>query len=252
MLDRLLDLFWYAPQDVISRSLEAGIWDKQLLTRPILDVGCGDGRISQFLFSRHLPLDMGIDLDPGNISRAAQTKIYKSVRVADVCHLPFASGSFSTAVVNSTLEHIKEDSQAIAEISRVLRPGGRLLITVPTLLLLRTLRSDINRFNSRIAHFHYRSISQWRKIFTAHRLRVASYHYYFPAALMRLWLKLFNFSTFKLGRRELWSWIGDSRLTPFIPVGLIKKIIRRLASPYYPVRFSRSGCWAFIMAVKKP
>ncbi len=50
---------------------------------------------------------------------------------ADARHLPFADGEFDVVIAAEVLEHIHEDSAAIAELHRVLRPGGLLAVTVP-------------------------------------------------------------------------------------------------------------------------
>ena len=49
----------------------------------------------------------------------------------DAHHLPFPDGSFDVVIISEVLEHIPDDRGAIAEMVRVLRPGGRLAVTVP-------------------------------------------------------------------------------------------------------------------------
>jgi SAM-dependent methyltransferase len=50
---------------------------------------------------------------------------------ADACDLPFADETFDVAICLHTLEHIPDDRQALREIHRVLRPGGRAVLQVP-------------------------------------------------------------------------------------------------------------------------
>ena len=50
----------------------------------------------------------------------------------DATRLPFAAGAFRHVIVSEVLEHIQDDVAAIAEITRVLAPGGTLAVTVPT------------------------------------------------------------------------------------------------------------------------
>jgi SAM-dependent methyltransferase len=50
---------------------------------------------------------------------------------ADARHLPFDDGGFDVVIAAEVLEHIDEDATAIAELCRVLRPGGLLAVTVP-------------------------------------------------------------------------------------------------------------------------
>lgn len=49
----------------------------------------------------------------------------------DICSMPFASNSFDVILCNHVLEHIDDDRRALAEIYRVLRPGGWALLQVP-------------------------------------------------------------------------------------------------------------------------
>jgi SAM-dependent methyltransferase len=51
--------------------------------------------------------------------------------VADATRLPFAPAMFSHAICSEVLEHIEEDRAAVAELARVLKPGGDLLVTFP-------------------------------------------------------------------------------------------------------------------------
>src|SRR5581483_8007533 len=76
--------------------------------------------------------------------------------------LPFADDSFDFAVSIEVLEHLFEPQKAIAEIHRVLRPGGKLIVTVPNVSHWRN-RVDLGvfgRWNPRGDHL---SASQpWR------------------------------------------------------------------------------------------
>jgi SAM-dependent methyltransferase len=50
---------------------------------------------------------------------------------ADLQAMPYPDASFDTLICNNVLEHVADDNQALREIARVLRPGGRALLTVP-------------------------------------------------------------------------------------------------------------------------
>jgi SAM-dependent methyltransferase len=50
---------------------------------------------------------------------------------ADLCRLPFADGSFDVVLASHVLEHVRDDRAAIAEIWRILRPGGIAVLPVP-------------------------------------------------------------------------------------------------------------------------
>ncbi len=50
---------------------------------------------------------------------------------ADATRLPFAAAAFSHAIASEVIEHIEDDRGALRELERVLRPGGRLILTFP-------------------------------------------------------------------------------------------------------------------------
>jgi SAM-dependent methyltransferase len=56
-----------------------------------------------------------------------------SVVQGDALALPFAEGSFDRVIASEVLEHIPDDRSAMAELARVLRPGGTMAVTVPRL-----------------------------------------------------------------------------------------------------------------------
>lgn len=76
---------------------------------------------------------VGIDMSVGMAS-GAKSRYAALVAVGgDVCRLPFADGSFDVIVSNSTLDHMDSMElveQGLAELQRVLRPGGQLLLTL--------------------------------------------------------------------------------------------------------------------------
>jgi Methyltransferase domain len=66
---------------------------------------------------------LGEGIEPGTI--------VDGIRHEDAEHLSFPDGSLDLVLSNDVLEHVAEPDDAIAEIARVLRPGGRLLLSIP-------------------------------------------------------------------------------------------------------------------------
>lgn len=86
----------------------------------MLDAGCGDG-----LFARQVaaPTVVGIDNSPAMVERARSRGV--DARAARIEELPFEDGAFDVVVCNWVLYHLPDVDRGIAELARVLRPGGR-------------------------------------------------------------------------------------------------------------------------------
>jgi len=92
----------------------------------VLDVGCGKGRFARILLERNPSASVvGLDLSevmlryvPPNIATCA----------ASMTDLPFSRGSFDAAYATESLEHAVDIEQAVAEMCRVVKPGGKIVI----------------------------------------------------------------------------------------------------------------------------
>jgi ubiquinone/menaquinone biosynthesis C-methylase UbiE len=93
----------------------------------LLDVGCGPGSITRGL-ARHVAPGraVGLDSQRGNLPESLATEDEGSPRfvVADALHLPFADASFDAAHAHALFQHLSDPLGAMAELHRVLRPGG--------------------------------------------------------------------------------------------------------------------------------
>jgi methionine biosynthesis protein MetW len=115
-----------------------------------LDVGCGDGGTSGPWLSEHAASYKGVDVAETAVAMATARGL-DAVQVADAAELPFADESFDVAVCVEVLEHLFAPQRAMAEIHRVLRPHGRLIVTVPNVAHWRS-RADLavlGRWNGR-------------------------------------------------------------------------------------------------------
>jgi SAM-dependent methyltransferase len=88
----------------------------------VLDVGCGDGQVSRLAAKLGAQV-IGIDPTWNCVSVAAERGT--TVARAGAAGLPFASESFDAVVACLVFEHIRDVDDAIAEVARVLQPGGR-------------------------------------------------------------------------------------------------------------------------------
>jgi SAM-dependent methyltransferase len=112
------EYWWYrARADLLETALGGFVGD----AARVLDVGSADGPSVGWLHGtgRHTALDIDPrGLGPGGVCGSA-------------LRLPFASGCFDVVAAFDVLEHCEPEAVALAELSRVLAPGGRLLLSVP-------------------------------------------------------------------------------------------------------------------------
>jgi len=98
----------------------------------VLEIGLGEGSESEHLIRQGARWS-GIDLTAESIERV-RTRLtlrelpYEDLRQGSVLDLPFADGAFDMVFSHGVLHHVPEIKQAQAEIHRVLRPGGELVI----------------------------------------------------------------------------------------------------------------------------
>ena len=100
-------------------------------TGDVLDVASGDGVLAELL-APHARRYVCVDASRRVVTAAAERlKRYRNVEVreADMHALPFTDGSFDLAVLMHALTYAAKPQQAVLEAGRVLRPGGRLLLS---------------------------------------------------------------------------------------------------------------------------
>lgn len=99
--------------------------------RRILDAGCGAGPLSEALRARGAVVT-GFDSSPAMVALARRRLgEHADLRVADLSRpLPFDDGVFDDVVVSLVLHYLKDWQAPLSELRRVLKPGGRLLLSV--------------------------------------------------------------------------------------------------------------------------
>jgi SAM-dependent methyltransferase len=97
--------------------------------RRTLDLGCGEGRLGRILRSQGHQI-AGIDASATMVRLATTHELPEPSVVADAAELPFPDGAFDLVVAYMTLHDIDRMAQAMAEIGRVLEPGGRLCMAI--------------------------------------------------------------------------------------------------------------------------
>jgi ubiquinone/menaquinone biosynthesis C-methylase UbiE len=92
-----------------------------------IDVGCGNGAFTQLLVERCAPAEVqGIDPSEGQLAfaRTRSTSRVAEFRQGDAMALPFPAGRFDAAVMALVLIFVPDPAKGIAEMVRVVRPGG--------------------------------------------------------------------------------------------------------------------------------
>ena len=106
-----------------------------------LDVGCGNGAAAAHVAERLGLVVIGVDVDPDQIALATERQGSNvQFLTADATRLPFEDGSFDVVATSKTTHHIPNWRNAVAEMARVVRPGGRLLysdLVLPRLVAAR-------------------------------------------------------------------------------------------------------------------
>jgi SAM-dependent methyltransferase len=258
------DLLWRHLKELpafraLLRAVEARFYQDVLpLHKPVLDVGCGDGHFAAATFPS--PLTAGIDPGVGVLREAQSRAIYDMVAQAQGAALPFPDGHFATVVSNSVLEHIPNLDPVLAEISRILQPGGRFIFTVPgdhfaKLLLFtelfRRLRLErmaqaYERFFNRVSrHAHCDDAQHWQARLDAHRFRVDRCFTYFSArAHHALDLGHYLGAPSLIAKKLTGRWI-------IMPTRWNLALTERILRPLYEEPLPAMGAYLFFVAIRE-
>ena len=111
----------------------------------VLDIGCGAGNMAHHL--AHYGQVVGVDLYSKPLEVARQRGLEVHEGAAD--DLPFDDQSFDLATLLDVVEHVPNEHGVFSECRRVLKPGGKLLVTVPALMWLWSNNDVINAHQRR-------------------------------------------------------------------------------------------------------
>ena len=114
--------------------------------RRILDVGCGTGTMLTYLASYGQA--QGVDIDEEAVGYCRERGL-TDVRLGAAETLPFEDGSFDLVTALDVVEHLDDDAAALREIRRVLRPRGKVLVTVPAHPFLWGDQDEVNQHKRR-------------------------------------------------------------------------------------------------------
>ena len=150
----------------IRRYLNPGARDR------ILEIGCGRGFLTREVRAI-ASATIGIDLN----AEAVTNRVTDGLRVMDACTLEFPDETFDKIYSFHAIEHIEDLATVFAEMDRVLKPGGRVLLVYPAepirgLYVIPTaLMLFGNPFRARDLHVHRLTPSRLRPFFARTSLR---------------------------------------------------------------------------------
>jgi SAM-dependent methyltransferase len=174
------DHWWYRGRRRIIRAE----LDRLPLPHPaeVLDAGCGSGRTLLELVDYGRV--RGIELDP-EVAEVARDRGLGEVVQGRLEEVPWGEDSFDLITCLDVIEHTPDDQRTLAELHRVCRPGGFLLVTVPAHQFLWSAHDVYNH--------HYRRYSRRRLRDSAHTAgwtvgRISAFNslLFAPAAVVRL------------------------------------------------------------------
>ena len=135
-LGLLVNPFYFARRELLIAMRELG----HEIGGRVLDVGCGDRPYERLIGAREY---VGLELDTPESRARNRADVYY-----DGHHFPFADGSFDGVLCNQVLEHVFSPDDFLREVARVLKEGGRLLLTVPFVWDEHEQPRDYGRYSS--------------------------------------------------------------------------------------------------------
>ena len=179
--------WWYTGRRKILTSFVADICRRVTDRRPrILDVGCGTG--ANLLMLSQFGDAEGVDISEDALAFCRERGLEK-VKLGAGEALPYDDGTFDLVTGLDVVEHMDDDLAGLREMRRVLRPGGRVLLFVPTFMFLWGVQDDVSNHRRR-----YRLPELQRVLeqagFEIERMTYANITFFLPILLMRKLMRL--------------------------------------------------------------
>ena len=179
--------WWYTGRRKILMSFVEDICRRVTDRRPrILDVGCGTGA-NLLMLSQYGDAE-GVDISEDALAFCRERGLEK-VKLGAGEELPYDEGTFDLVTALDVVEHMDDDLAGLREMRRVLRPGGRVLLFVPTFMFLWGVQDDVSNHRRR-----YRLPELQRVLeqagFEIERMTYANITFFLPILLMRKLMRL--------------------------------------------------------------
>jgi SAM-dependent methyltransferase len=179
--------WWHVGRRRIIESFVADICRGLPDQRPhILDVGCGTGA-NLLLLSKYGDAE-GVDVSSDALSFCRERGLQK-VKQGTAEQLPYDDATFDLVTALDVVEHLDDDLAGLKEMRRVLRPGGRVLIFVPTFMFLWGLQDDVSNHRRRYRMSELRGVLE-KAGFEVQRTTYANITFFLPILIMRRLMRL--------------------------------------------------------------
>ncbi len=155
---RMSDLDLQMRRETALAMLEDILADARTYPLAALDLGCGPGGLLAGIDASRLTVH-GVDLSPEMIETARRTYRDHDYRVADATDLPYADSSMDVVFSTGVLEYIPEPERVLAEVLRILRPGGSFVVSFPN---LQSIMRSLSRMEVGVERFTWRALRRLR------------------------------------------------------------------------------------------
>src|SRR5690349_3029237 len=184
--------WWYIGRRRIIASFVADIVSRVKDRRPrILDVGCGTGA-NLLLLSQYGAAE-GVDVSEDALAFCRERGLEK-VKLGAAEELPYEDGTFDLVTALDVVEHLDDDLGGLREMRRVLRPGGRVLLFVPTFMFLWGLQDDVSNHRRRYRLPELRRVLE-QAGFEIERMTYANITFFMPILMMRQLMRVTGIKT---------------------------------------------------------
>ena len=198
--------------------------------RPILEIGCGDGQFSSLVFRE---IDEAIDVNPRSVEKCRRlaNHLYRRVQCVNARELQFSEGGYGTIYANCVMEHIPDIEAVLVGCYRGLRPGGKLVMTVPLTEMNEHMLFPWNWYarvrQHQLVHVNLFTKQEWKELLLTTGFSDIEFRPYLTGKACKFWDTLDSPGCIGFGRYRLAPILG--RTFGLVPARLKNQTLTRLS-----------------------